>query len=105
MSSIFLFPACFGRYNIKSAKRKTQNRKEQKMITLTLSRVDAALLARRLEDDRRLVNLKLAEMASNLPDAIYAMRTEQQRDELAHLDRVLAAIRAAQDAQDAQKGD
>ena len=74
------------------------------MITLTLSRVDAALLARRLEDDRRLVQLHLAEMASNLPDAIYAMRTENQREELAHLNRVLAALRDAQAAQDAQEG-
>lgn len=74
------------------------------MITLTLSRVDAALLARRLEDDRRLLALTLAEMSSNLPDAIYAMRTENQREELAHINRVLAAIRAAQNAQDAQKG-
>ena len=70
------------------------------MITLSLSRTDAALLYRRLEDDRRLVNLKLAELASNLPDAIYAFRTEQKREELAHLDRVLAAIRAAQAAQE-----
>lgn len=74
------------------------------MITLSLSRTDAALLARRLEDDRRLVQLTLAEMASNLPDTAYALRTEKQRDDLAHLTRVLAAIRAAQDAQDAQKG-
>ena len=66
------------------------------MINISLSRVDAALLARRLEDDRRLVQLHLAEMASNLPDAIYAMRTEKQREELAHINRVLAAISAAQ---------
>ena len=69
------------------------------MITITLSRLDAALLARRLEDDRRLIQLHLSEMASNLPDAIYAFRTEQQRNELAHLNRVLQAL------QDAQKGD
>lgn len=69
------------------------------MITLSLSRADAALLYRRLEDARRLVQLTLDEMASNLPDTVYAWRTEKQRDELAHLDRVLQAL------QDARKGD
>lgn len=69
------------------------------MITITLSRIDAALLSRRLEDDRRLVALTLAEMASNLPDAIYAFRTDKKREELAHIDRVLQAIRDAQGAE------
>lgn len=75
------------------------------MITLSLARDDAALLYRRLEDARRLSKLTLDELTSNLPDGRYSLRLEQTREDVAHLDRVIAALRAAQNAQDAQKGD
>ena len=73
------------------------------MITLTLSRDDAALLYRRLEDARRLSKLTLDELVTNLPDGRYSLRLEQTREDVAHLDRVLQAIRDAR--KDAQKGD
>lgn len=70
------------------------------MLKISLSHGDAAELYTRLHNAKLLAELKRNEMAANLPDSIYPRKSEKIREEIAHLDRVLAAIRAAQDAQE-----